>query len=247
LEHFLVHYAIISDLHANVEALEAVLAHAGDIPMLCLGDIIGYGPQPNEVVEMVRARAVHTVVGNHDLAGAAGIGVEDFNPRAAASAQWTNRQLTQANIDWILSLPYTVSKPTFNLVHGSPNTPADFNYLVTPISRVNAFKACTDRITFVGHSHFPDVSEQRPDGRIWNSPIEGDGMFTFHPAARYMVNVGSTGQPRDRDTRASYVVFDDEALTATWHRVAYDVAAVQAKIRATGLPVDCADRLSEGR
>lgn len=99
-------FALISDIHANLEALEAVLARIADLPVLCLGDIVGYGPQPNEAVARIRARASHVVMGNHDLACADGTGIDEFNPVSACAAQWTNRQLSQTNINWLLGLPY---------------------------------------------------------------------------------------------------------------------------------------------
>jgi len=241
-------FAIISDLHANLDALETVLDHAGDLPILCLGDLVGYGAQPNEVIDIVRSRAIHTIMGNHDLACADGTGAEDFNPRARESVIWTNRQLTQTNIDWLLSLPYTITQPTFTLVHGSPDRPEMFWYVCDRWDAKCAFDASPDELTFVGHSHIPGIFELRPDG-ITVTQIAGDreiSLIGLDHGARYIVNVGSIGQPRDKDPRASYVVYDDAERTVTWHRIKYNIKAAQKKIRATSLPPTLADRLARG-
>jgi diadenosine tetraphosphatase ApaH/serine/threonine PP2A family protein phosphatase len=173
--------------------------------------------------------------------------MNDMNPRAAAAASWTHKNLTQENKEWLLALPYLITEPTYAIVHGSPNQPELFYYVIGERAITNAFKAATRKVTFVGHSHHPDISELQPTGKVWNSIVAGNNVFNLHPWASYIVNVGSIGQPRDRDTRASFVVYDDERRTATWHRVAYNIAVAQAKIRATSLPPDCADRLGVGK
>jgi diadenosine tetraphosphatase ApaH/serine/threonine PP2A family protein phosphatase len=246
-----VKYAIVSDVHSNLEALEAVLVRVGHMPLLCLGDLVGYGPQPNECVATVRARAKHVVMGNHDLACADGTGIEQFNPVAMASAAWTNRTLSESNIVYLKSLPFEVWEPTFALVHGSPHFPADFNYVFTHRDARAAFDATSATVTFIGHSHQPNAIALSPDDAITMTRVvaaEHDHVeHRLEPRSRYIVNVGSVGQPRDMDARASYVVYDDCLRTVTWHRVTYDVATVQAKIRATTLPARCAERLATGR
>jgi diadenosine tetraphosphatase ApaH/serine/threonine PP2A family protein phosphatase len=245
-------YALVSDLHSNLEALKAVLAHIGDLPILCLGDIVGYGPNPNEVVNLIRSRANAVVLGNHDIACADGTGVEEFNPDAAASAAWTNRHLSEENIAWLLSLPYTISRGSFGLVHGSPHSPERFWYVMDTYDATLAFAAAKERVTFIGHSHFPHVFRLLPnETRATGWAIVGDHTVSLKESlehgGRFIINVGSTGQPRDEDPRASYVVYDDDLETVTWHRVAYDLRTTQKKIRATTLPARGAARLALGR
>jgi diadenosine tetraphosphatase ApaH/serine/threonine PP2A family protein phosphatase len=249
-------YAIVSDIHANDIALEAVLDHAdethGTIPLLCLGDIVGYGPRPNETVAIVRERALSTVVGNHDLACANGTGIERFNVHAAASALWTRENLTSANVDWLLSLPFTVDKPAYSIVHGSPKDPAAFEYVTDRWSARDAFDATRARLTFIGHTHVPQLFREWDYTSIERirrtPPASCDFVETgVNGDNRYLVNVGSVGQPRDRDPRASYAVYDDERLTVTWFRVPYSAAAVAEAIALTDLPQSCGERLLVGR
>jgi diadenosine tetraphosphatase ApaH/serine/threonine PP2A family protein phosphatase len=232
-------YAIVSDIHANLDALNAVLEDAGDVALLCLGDIVGYGAQPNECVEIIRGRAMHTVLGNHDLACGDGTGLEYMSNDAARSTLLTHRRLSDSNIDFLLALPYVVTMPTYSLVHSSPENPEGFNYVDDVYEAKAAFAACDDRITFIGHSHVE-----------W-TPIVGyrelNASSGVQLGARFIINVGSTGQPRDSDSRASYVLYDDVALTISWRRVEYDIASAQAKIRATKLPKNCGDRLELGQ
>jgi diadenosine tetraphosphatase ApaH/serine/threonine PP2A family protein phosphatase len=243
-------YAIVSDIHANLDALEAVLEDAGDVPLLCLGDTVGYGAQPNECVELIRNRALHTVLGNHDLACGDGSGIEYMNADAAKSAFWTHRRLSDANIDFLLALPYTVKTPTFALVHSSPNHPENFTYLDDLYEAEEAFAVGDDLVTFIGHSHLPGIFMLKPDDHIQHIPIAGYRVLhassLIEQGARLIINVGSTGQPRDNDFRPSYVLYDDVERTISWRRVEYDVAGAQAKIRATTLPKRCADRLESG-
>jgi diadenosine tetraphosphatase ApaH/serine/threonine PP2A family protein phosphatase len=244
-------YAIVSDIHANLDALEAVLADAGDVPLLCLGDIVGYGAQPNECVEHIRSRAMHTVMGNHDLACGDGTGLEFMNTNAAKSAFWTHRELSDANIEFLLSVPYVVAMPTFLLVHSSPEKPEAFNYVDDVYEAEEAFTVCDDLITFIGHTHNPGAFILETDADVQWTPTAGnrelDVTSSIKDGSRFIINVGSTGQPRDSDPRASYLLYDDVTLKMSWHRVEYDIASAQAKIRATKLPKNCADRLEIGQ
>jgi diadenosine tetraphosphatase ApaH/serine/threonine PP2A family protein phosphatase len=244
-------YAIVSDIHANLDALNAVLEDAGDVALLCLGDIVGYGAQPNECVEIIRSRATHTVLGNHDLACGDGTGLEYMSTDAARSTLLTHRRLSDSNIDFLLALPYVVAMPTYSLVHSSPENPEGFNYVDDVYEAKEAFAACDDLITFIGHSHHPGVFMREADEHVEWIPIVGyrelSASSCIELGARFIVNVGSTGQPRDSDSRASYVLFDDVTLTISWRRVEYDIASAQAKIRATKLPKNCADRLEIGQ
>jgi diadenosine tetraphosphatase ApaH/serine/threonine PP2A family protein phosphatase len=247
-------FALISDIHANLEALEAVLARIPDLPVLCLGDTVGYGVQPNEVINRIRGRASHVIMGNHDLACADGTGIDEFNPVSACAAQWTNHQLSQASIDWLLGLPYVVSTPTFALVHGSPQDPERFRYVLN-WSQARFALDCPDAhklVTFVGHSHCPTVFKLTlPNDEITITHVKDDQTMQLRTDSRYIVNVGSVGQPRDRDPRACYAVYDDESLSVSWHRVPYDITATQARIFAStmapGAAQAIADRLALGQ
>jgi predicted phosphodiesterase len=244
-------YAIVSDIHSNLDALEAVLEDAGDVSLLCLGDIVGYGAQPNECVDIIRRRAVHTVLGNHDLTCGDGTGIDHMNTDPAKSAFWTHRRLSDANIAFLMALPYTVKTPTFALAHSSLNHPENFNYLDDIYEAEEAFAAADDVIMFIGHSHLPAIFMLNPDDHIEHSLIAGYRVLhagsLIEQGARFIINVGSTGQPRDDNFRASYVLYDDAERTISWRRVEYDVAGAQEKIRATTLPKNCADRLESGR
>jgi len=249
-------FAIISDIHANVEALSAVLA---DIPaqsqLLHLGDLVGYGPQPNEVVSMIAG--TRGVCGNHDLAALGDQYVlSTFVPLAAASAVWTGEQLNASSRAYLGSLPYTrtisddASFP-FLLSHGSPNDPTEFDYVMDNRAAMKAVMAISEQVCFVGHSHFPE-SFGRPagSGRILNQQ-HGTGLpddvLAIADGAQYIINVGSVGQPRDRNPMACYALFDTTLGTITWRRVPYDIAAVQAKIADTPLPKNNASRLAVGK
>ena len=165
------------------------------------------------------------------------------------SANWTNRTLTPENIDYLLGLPLLIDAPTYTLVHASPYEPELWHYVMNELAAYRAFNAAPDSlITFIGHSHYPCLYAREPDGVIikWTAfgPDFIDLRETYPVGTRFVVNVGSVGQPRDRDPRAAYVVYDDEAMTVRWNRVDYDIAAAQAKIRATSMPERCADRLA---
>ena len=170
-------YAIVSDIHANLDALHAVLEDAGDVPLLCLGDIVGYGAQPNECVDIIRNRAVHTVLGNHDLACGDGTGIDHMNSDPAKSAFWTHRRLSDANIDFLLALPYTVKTPTFALVHSSLNHPENFTYVDDVYEAEEAFAACDDIITFIEEPVMKQMAQsaavRNPASPTWSESASG--------------------------------------------------------------------------
>jgi diadenosine tetraphosphatase ApaH/serine/threonine PP2A family protein phosphatase len=191
-------------------------------------------------------------VGNHDLAAVGGLDIEDFNDSAKASALWTQEVLSEQNRDWLLRLPYSIDRPTFSLVHGSPYQPEKFWYVMDSWDAQLAFSATTSRLTFVGHSHFPHVFRLLPnETKATGWAIVGEQTVslqeTLDRGGRFIINVGSVGQPRDDDPRASYVEFDDEIGTVTWHRIPYDIKTTQKKIRGTTLPERSAARLALGR
>ena len=242
-------YAVISDIHGNLEALEAVLQ---DVPdgierIYCLGDVIGYGANPNECCDLVRTSGMPVISGNHDLA------VTDlstdllwFNPVAAAAVEWTREQLTEENARFLRTLPRTMQKEGALFVHGSVRDPDEYivNAAVARENLAVLKKEYPDvQVCFFGHTHVKAVAPS-PDGSVSSSRTLDLGS-----GGPYLVNPGSVGQPRDGDTFASYVLVEDEpdGARVAYRFVEYDVAKAQNKIRAAGLPSMLADRLAYGR
>lgn len=239
-------YAILSDIHANLEALRAVLADARDCTdaALCLGDIVGYGADPAPCIELVAERCETTVGGNHEQAVAGRLDLEWFNPYARAAAEWTRERLDDDARAWLGALPLLSEVGDTTLVHASPTQPDEWEYLVSAEEGFAAFGAFTTRLCFVGHSHLPAVWVQGSWGR---DHAAGSAAIAIEPGCRYIINVGSVGQPRDHDPRAAYALWDVDRRTVTIRRVGYDVQAARAKIVAAGLPKFLADRLADGR
>ncbi len=239
-------FAIISDIHSNLESLEAVLARIDPREsVFCLGDIVGYGPSPNECLALVRARAVETVLGNHDVAAIDGYGLAYFNEAARAAIEWTQTVLAPDHLDWLDGLSYEVRMPDYLLVHGAP---VDyFSYILDKAAAARAFAATDAPLIFVGHTHVADHYALEPDGAIEHRFHQSGGHLELLPGRRYLVNVGSVGQPRDLNPDASYVRYDDVARTITWERVRYAVERTQRKIGDARLPDALARRLTVGR
>ena len=239
-------YAILSDVHANLEALRAVLADAeGRVDgVLCLGDVVGYGADPAPCVELIGARAAMLVAGTHDHAAAGLVDPSWFNSDARAAIEWTAERLDDDHRAWLggRSLVAVVGDAT--LVHASPRNPEEWEYLVSGPDGWDVFGAFDTRLCFVGHSHRPAVWSVGSSGPDFE---RGATVATLENGRRYIVNVGSVGQPRDHDPRAAYALWDVEARRVEIRRVAYDVDAVRRKIRAAGLPRFLADRLAVGR
>ena len=238
-------YAILSDVHGNLEALRAVLADVGEQAddVLCLGDMVGYGADPVACVELLGARARRIVAGNHEHAVTGQIGLAWFNSYARAAAEWTRDRLEPGCASYLTALPLTAEVHDATLVHASPHQPDEWEYLVTAEDGFAAFAAFTTRLCFVGHSHIPAVWSLGSSGPDY---ARGDTDVTLDAGRRYIVNVGSVGQPRDRDPRASYVVWDVDGRRVQSRRVPYDVASASAKIAAAGLPRFLSDRLAAG-
>lgn len=239
---------IVSDVHSNLEAFQAVVEDAqrqgGFDEIWSLGDLIGYGPDPSACVELLRSHEHSAVAGNHDLAAIGSISVQRFNPYAAAANNWTAEQLTRDQAEYLGSLPLTLEIDEFTLAHGSPRDPV-WEYLITVESAIACFTHIDTYWCLVGHSHMPFLCIPRPDGAAFMSFPQGRAVQLDDDPL--IVNPGSVGQPRDGDPRASYVLHDDEAQTITHHRVEYDIAATQDKMRRHGLPDYLIDRLSVGR
>jgi diadenosine tetraphosphatase ApaH/serine/threonine PP2A family protein phosphatase len=239
-------YAIISDIHSNIEALTACFkvidAEKPDL-VLCLGDIVGYGANPNECIDLVRARAAHVVVGNHDAAAIGTTETGYFNPDARAAVEWTRAALTAENEAYLRGLPATIRLQGILLVHASPSAPLDWLYVFNLREAVHEFTTFGERVCFVGHSHFPGFFIERERCHAQQSPP----ALAIGPGERAIVNVGSVGQPRDGDARAAFAFYDDATGRAEIRRVFYDVEQVRGRILAeAALPKSAAERLVWG-
>jgi diadenosine tetraphosphatase ApaH/serine/threonine PP2A family protein phosphatase len=247
---------IFSDIHANLEALDACLDAAPEHDRVFnLGDIVGYGANPNEVTERARGLGEVFVRGNHDKAATGLTSLEDFNPVAGLAALWTRQQLTPGNLEFLRALPQGPVAPLKNLqcVHGSPQDEDEYVLMRRDAYSILAHAAAP--LIFFGHTHL--------QGAYWiDDAHESEGIvapqypsrdrpqhfqFSLTPTAKYLVNPGSIGQPRDGDPRAAFALYDAQARTVTFHRVPYNIAKAQQKIRAAGLPGHLAARLAEGR
>jgi diadenosine tetraphosphatase ApaH/serine/threonine PP2A family protein phosphatase len=241
-----VRYALLSDVHGNLEALRAVLddaATCSDV-LLCLGDVVGYGADPEACIEAVAARCPVIVGGNHEHAVAGLLDLDWFNGHARAAAEWTRDRLDDDHRAWLAALPLVRELEDATLVHASPAQPEEWDYLVRAEDGYAAFGAFPTRLCFVGHTHVPAVWVQGSWGHDFRLAVD---EVPIDPGCRYIVSVGSVGQPRDRDPRAAYALWDTTTRRVTIRRVRYDVGAARAKILAARLPRILGDRLAEGR
>ena len=240
--------AILSDIHANLDALEVVLADAaaqGVDRLVCLGDIVGYGPQPNECVQRVKESCAVTVIGNHDYAALGWLDTLAFNDYARAAADWTSEALSPESREFLEQLPLTCELDGALLVHASPLDPAEWTYVLSFHEAERQFAAFAGRLCFIGHSHLPVVVEST-EGHVEALRYPNGNPLPLRPESRYIINVGSVGQPRDRDPRCAYVIHDAAADTVLLRRLEYPVARVQDRILAAGLPPFLASRLASG-
>ena len=238
--------AVISDIHGNLEALEAVLEDVSQESVdqiICLGDVVGYGANPNECLERVRTEAVATILGNHDLAACDLGQAENFNEVARSAIEWTAKALTAENRKVLAANPYEFVEGDVRYVHASPDDPPAWHYILTEQEAWNAFEACEEPICFVGHSHVPLRVFLR-GGRL--EVVEED-VVDVQLDDRALINVGSVGQPRDGDWRASYNLFDPVTRRIVARRVEYDIDEASRKIREAGLPEILATRLTVGQ
>jgi diadenosine tetraphosphatase ApaH/serine/threonine PP2A family protein phosphatase len=236
--------AVLSDIHSNLVALEAVLAHLGSVDAIWqLGDVVGYGPEPDGVVERLSGIGATGVRGNHDAAALGGSEIEWFNPDARAAVEWTRTVIADGTRSWLEALPEIAVEGEYTLAHGSPREPLWEYITSSPVARANLTYIET-RFGLHGHTHLPVVWAE-DDGRIM-SIAPADGSSFALTRRRALLNPGSVGQPRDGEPTASYLVLDTDTDRATWHRVAYDVEQVQRAMRALGLPDRLVERLAYG-
>ncbi len=244
-------YLILSDMHGNWDAFEVVLRHARRKRFdaaLVLGDLVGYGAAPNQVVEAVRELAprIFVVRGNHDKVVAGIDRGEHFNPAALQAAKWTTGRLTPTNLRYVRELPEgpVMVEKGVAICHGSPLD--EDTYVFSDLDAFEIFSVHEVPVTFFGHTHIPSIFSL--EGReIGVRALRGrSGRIELHPQGRYLVNPGSIGQPRDRDPRASYMTYDSERRIVQWRRLPYPVDHAQGRIRKAGLPHMLADRLAVG-
>jgi predicted phosphodiesterase len=244
-------YLILSDLHSNWEALEAVIEAATDKydRIVCCGDLVGYGPDPNRVLDWARASLYAVVRGNHDRACCGMEDLEWFNPVARAASVWTMARLTEANFDYLRQLPAgPLLVEGFQLIHGSPLD--EDEYVISATDARNVFDYLEAGISFFGHTHL-QCGYARANGyfQIMRplDPFQGEVWHRLDRDGIYLINAGSVGQPRDGDPRAAYALFDSETLEVVQRRVRYDYEATRRKIEAAGLPDVLGSRLAIGR
>jgi len=239
-------FAVLSDIHSNLEALQVILDDAQKqkcTNYVCLGDIVGYGANPTECLELVRKLDCPTVMGNHDEYCAAEVDLTGFNPLAAEAVKWTREQLSEDQRTWLRNLKYTRQVHGFTIVHATLDLPEKWAYVFDKLAAANSFNYQHTQVCFNGHTHVPVGFVRGPNG------IQG-GMYTrikLEVGRKYFLNVGSIGQPRDRQTTSSYVTFDLVENVIELRRLEYDIPTTQKKIRAAGLPASLADRLQLGR
>ncbi len=224
-------YAVLSDIHGNLEALEAVLRRLeseGIESYISLGDIVGYGADPSECIRLVRSlNPLFSIAGNHDWGVAGTFDLGGLSADARTAALWTREKLERPEMEYLKSLPVTYGDKNFTLVHGSLVKPEEFDYILTKSDAIASMRLMTGPLLFVGHSHAPAV-------------------YSLEGGSKRIVNTGSVGQPRDRDPRASFVIYDDDTADIRTIRVDYDIEKARKKIIDAGLPAFLGNRLREG-
>ncbi len=240
--------AIIADIHANLAAFTAVL---DDIKrreeveeVWCLGDVVGYGPDPHQCIELLRQCNHVCIAGNHDWAAIGKINTSEFNPDAAVACRWTAQQLTPEDVEYLENLPLVIQKEDFTLVHGSPREPI-WEYLISTSLAKENFAHFKSQFCLVGHSHVPLVFRHSETGTCsFSQFLTNVGLVLGK--SRLIINPGGVGQPRDGDPRASYAIYDSETRLVKLHRVTYDIGDTQVRMVKHNLPVRLVARLSYG-
>jgi predicted phosphodiesterase len=240
--------AICSDIHGNRQAFEAVIAAAereGAEELWCLGDLVGYGAEPDACVALADAHCTVCLAGNHDLAVVDVLSLEEFSRGAALAARWTRDVIRPETREYLLSLSPQGSADGVGLFHASPRDPI-WEYVLSGLTAELCFDATDFRVSLIGHSHVA-LSFHRPEGEPASGSTRREGTELDVTAGEWLINPGSTGQPRDGDPRAAWLTLDTEAWSVTWKRAEYDIAGAQAAIRAARLPDSLAERLQYGQ
>lgn len=238
-------YAILSDIHGNLDALTAVLERLNTQRVdsyICLGDIVGYGPQPAECLHEIQKYSSVIVAGNHDFAACDKITIASFNVLAREAILWTRSKLAELDLQYLADLPLMEQVESFHVVHGTLYAPELFDYVQSSYDAHLSMTRMEYPVCFVGHSHVPVTFVQ---GETISYSLAR--KLTVNPDQKMIVNVGSVGQPRDRDPRASYAIYDTDAQEITLERAEYDIDSVISKIREMGLPSNLGERLRVGR
>jgi len=238
-------FAIIADIHANLEAFQVVLADIKEqkcTHYACVGDVVGYGANPKECLEIVRSMGMPCVKGNHDEYCSSEEQLDGFNPHAAEAVNWTRLQLTEEERQWLRDLKYFRMVTSFSMVHATLDGPQRWGYVFDKLAAAASFTYQNTAVCFFGHTHVPVAF-------IRDTVVKGGtySKFKVDPGRKYFVNVGSVGQPRDNNPKAAYVVYDVDEGTIELRRLDYDIAAAQKKILDAGLPPRLAERLAYGR
>ena len=238
---------ILSDIHSNLESFQAVLqdfSRERVDQVLCLGDVVGYAADPDQCIETLRGLTSHVVAGNHDWAAVGLTDIGYFNPVARAAIEWTASSITADHSAYLKGLPLTLCLRGMLLVHATPCQPESWDYIFSLDDAAMSFHHFDQQVCLTGHSHYPIAFAQDKEGTI---SVIWDSTFTLLESHRYLINVGSVGQPRDGDARAAYAIYKPEEASFTLRRVSYDITRTQGKIVAAGLPSFLAARLAAGR
>jgi predicted phosphodiesterase len=238
-------FAIFGDIHANLEALQAVQADAQEqqcTHYVCLGDVVGYNANPHECVEVVRGLECPVVKGNHDEQASMESSLENFNPLAEEALTWTRANLTHEDKLWLRELRMIRQVRDFTIVHATLDTPHRWGYVFNQLDAAASFNYQHTNICFYGHTHAPRAYMR--DHGVRTVPLE---KLRIEPNVKYFINVGSVGQPRDGDWHAAYCIYDTEKHFVELRRLEYDIYTAQDKIIAAGLPQRLADRLADGK
>lgn len=238
-------FAILSDIHANLEALNAVLADAqaqACTHYVCLGDVVGYNANPSECVKIIQELECPVVKGNHDEQASIIASIEGFNELAEEAIDWTRNQLSADDKAWLADLRLTRQVRDFTIVHATLDTPGQWDYVFDDLDAAASFTYQHTALCFFGHTHWPTAFVR--DDNVRRIAV---GQIVLSPGKKYFINPGSIGQPRDRDWRAAYCIYHPDTQVVEQRRIKYDIATAQKKIRQAGLPDRLADRLAMGR
>jgi predicted phosphodiesterase len=243
-------YLIISDIHANLVAFEAVMRHAGKLGtdydfVWCLGDIVGYGPNPNECIDLLRSMPYLCLAGNHDWAALGRLDVRTFNADARKAVTWTRDTLTDDNLAFLEALPTTFVLGEFTLAHGSPREPV-WEYILDPLIATLNFAYYQTSYCLVGHTHTPVIFKQTGKQGESEAVAPEYNVVQKLNGVRQIINPGSVGQPRDSDPRAAYAILDAEMMTWEFRRIPYDIHEVQERMRRVDMPDRLINRLEHG-
>jgi predicted phosphodiesterase len=238
-------YAVIADIHANLEAFEVVLADTKEqkcTHYCCVGDVVGYNANPKECLDIVRSMGMPVVKGNHDEYCSSEEDLEGFNPHAAEAVNWTRKQLGKEDRQWLRDLKYVRLVASFSMVHATLDGPQRWGYVFDKLAAAASFTYQNTSVCFFGHTHVPVAFMK-------DSVVRGGtySKFKLEQGKKYFVNVGAVGQPRDNNPKSAYVIYDTLEATIELRRLDYDIAAAQKKILAAGLPERLAERLAYGR